>query len=582
MLVAQGPSLFRQLVWDDTIILESLRVRGLQNPFGPDTFNFFRPGKMILIQLQYLLFGADNPLPWQAVTLLAVLLTSLALLRFLAPLVGATAALAGALVYTVHPMHVEATAWMAATNGTWMLLAMIGYLAVMLRLPGPHRIRDAVLAPVLLLAALLLKEEAVVAPVLAGVLLWMIGGLSRRTLAHMSGHMVLCVAFFAASRWVSRMGGQNLDTPEYVTAVVSLQAPWRILRHLGLFVWPFGWPYGREFLTHPAVVLATGITSLLALGGLGYAAWRVRHRPGPVVAGLVFAVVALVPASNLFPIGNMRWAIRYLVPTSVGLALAVGYLWVWFAEHTKLRRDLLLTIACLWLAAATLTTWHGHYFWRATLPLMAKMDGISLDARWSVSASEEWFKSGVFGEALACADRALGKIEARDATDARNHDILLGWGLGFLSVATIDTTTTVQAHTSRAYALSQLGRKNDAMAAIRAGLEVVPDHPPLVLLMADHHHEQFKLAGANGEFAEAERLYRIAARTDYQTAETAWANLGLLYVDAGREDLAVATWQQALTLLPGSRIIRHNLGIALRNQQNRPQPPATDAPPAGP
>ena len=169
VLVAQGPSLFRQLVWDDTIILESLRVRGLQNPFGPDTFNFFRPGKMILIQLQYLLFGADNPLPWQAVTLLAVLLTSLALLRFLAPLVGATAALAGALVYTVHPMHVEATAWMAATNGTWMLLAMIGYLAVMLRLPGPHRIRDAVLAPVLLLAALLLKEEAVVAPVLAGV-----------------------------------------------------------------------------------------------------------------------------------------------------------------------------------------------------------------------------------------------------------------------------------------------------------------------------------------------------------------------------------------------------------------------------
>ena len=582
VLVAQGPSLLRRLVWDDTIILQSLRIQGLTNPFGPDTFNFFRPGKMILIQLQYLLFGADNPMPWQAVTLLAVLLTSLALLRFLAPLVGVSAALAGTLVYAVHPMHVEATAWMAATNGTWMLLAMIGYLTVMLRLPGPRRAGDAIVAPLLLLVALLLKEEAVVAPVLAGVLLWMVGGLSRRTVSHMAAHMILCVAFFALSRWVSRIGGQSLDTPDFLPIVVSLAAPWRILRHVGLFFWPFGWPYCREFGTHPGVVLASIVAGMLAAVGLAMAVWRARRRPDPVLAGLLFAVVALVPTSNILPMGNTLWAMRYLIPPSIGLALVVGGVWVLLGRHAGNRRGILFGVGCAWLAAATATTWYGHYHWRDTIPLMTKLADESPNPGWWLWASKEFHNSGRWDEALVCADRGMEKVEAWNARRSRNRDILTNWGVGFLAGGAEDTTLTVQAHTSRAYALSQLGRKDEALAAVRAGLEVVPDHPPLALLMADHRHGQYNLSRSPAELAEAERLYKVAARASYQTAETAWANLGLLYVDAGREDLAIATWRQALTVLPGSRIIRHNLGIAMRNQQARPRPAVSDTTTTGP
>ncbi len=566
VLISQGPSLGRHFVWDDVITLDTLRLRGLQNPFGPDTFNFFRPGKMALFELQYLLFGAQNPLPWQAITLIAALVASLLCLRILTKLIGPGAALAGALMVAVHPMHVEATGWISATNGTWMLCAMLGYFLLMLRMaetpPPPKTV--AVGAVGLLITALLLKEEAVMAPVLAAVLLWLVGTLTRRVGIHLVAHLVVCAAFAALTHIISSAAGQRLEPLHYVSWLISLQAPGRIFAHMAAFYWPFGWLYYRELpmqISYYLIILVAGILGMLILVS---SVWKNRHTPGPVVAGLLFASLALLPTSNLIPAGNYLWGVRYMIPASLGLAMAGGWIWVRLREQKPRWRGLLNSVAGAWFVAALLTTWWGHYNWRTTTTLMEKITTFSGNPDLLLVRGQELFKAGQYNESLTAADQTIEASQSRQGLWDNNRNQLSVLGLSSLVPETTQTLI-LKALTSRVFALKQLGRDSEAWQAVQEGIALSPDYAPLLLHVADHFHEKYKISRSQADLSEAERNYQKAAQSTPETAETAWANLGLLYVDAGRVDLAIKVWQQGLGLMPGSATMRHNLGIALKN-----------------
>ena len=289
------------------------------SPLGAEAQALWRPLTVASWRLQW--NGPDDPRPLHLGNLALHGLVSLLVLAWGLSLgVGEVAALVGALLFAVHPAHVEAVAWI---SGRSELLAAACVLAAWIA----HLRR----APAWTLAACALvglgtlaKENAFVAPVLfvAGDLL-----LRRRPLPKARW---LALGATAAAAWILRASQLPQALPvEAPFADVSL--PGRIAlaavlagRALATLAWPGP---GRVF--HPRAEFlgdqAAWLGPLAALTvALGLALALRRRKPLPA-AGILLALVALLPVLQLVPIGA-TFAARFLYLPSAPLCLAGGVL----------------------------------------------------------------------------------------------------------------------------------------------------------------------------------------------------------------------------------------------------------------
>ncbi len=332
----------------------------------------YRPLLLLSYAVQWWIHGRQA-VAFHAVNVLlhagATLLLAALFLRIAIPPV---AAFAGALLFAVAPIHVEAVTSLVGRGEVLAAVFTLLYLHLALRhfrlssfalrasedrspaaappsLFGLRRTRrlPALLAALLCYAlAVLTKESGSSAPALALLLFVFVeeGGLRERLgRAFVRGFPVFCgsgaalAGIFLLRRWV--LGGfikspgtgifevENalfpLDPlPRAVNACVIL------FRYLGRTVFPLhlsadesAWSIevvsGRSPLAIGAVLLLAGITAA--------ALWRLSSR-SPLALGFLFFCLALLPASNLlFPIGTI-FAERLAYLPSAGLCLAAGAL----------------------------------------------------------------------------------------------------------------------------------------------------------------------------------------------------------------------------------------------------------------
>jgi tetratricopeptide (TPR) repeat protein len=252
-----------------------------------------------------------------------------------------TAAGAGALLFAVHPIHVEAV---ANVVGRKDVLAT-GFVVLML-LAHRWSIRRGGLRPLApiaaYLAAMLSKESGTVGIALAVVCdLVMEGGflrpgglLRRRALAHHLAYAVALGAFLLAYRAIT--GGVTLDGLPHLIDNPAAHAPFAVRlmtaiavagKGLALQLLPLGqspdWSYDAiPLVRSPADVrFVAAAAGFVAWGVVGVAARRARPT---VLLGLCWYLAALAPVANvLFSTGTI-FGERLLYMPSAGLALLVG------------------------------------------------------------------------------------------------------------------------------------------------------------------------------------------------------------------------------------------------------------------
>lgn len=245
-------------------------------------------------------------------------------------------ALGGALVFAVHPVHVEAVANLVGRAemmvALWLFCALLLARDIRRRRAaglGTWSQELALLAAVAL--GLLSKEHAA----LAALLLALDDFASRRPgeralpWRDYAGVVALTLAWLVVRRQVE--AGQSFATiaPTFFhlgpVGRVSTMLP-VVFVLVRLLVFPFDLspdyhPRVIERLEHPTVLGMAGLLLLAAFAALAFATWR-RHRT--VSAGLLAIGVAWLPTANLlFPSGIVL-AERTLYLPSLGLALLVA------------------------------------------------------------------------------------------------------------------------------------------------------------------------------------------------------------------------------------------------------------------
>lgn len=242
------------------------------------------------------------------------------------------AALAGAMLFLVHPQHVESVAWLAERKD---LLCALFYLAAILawichaRAPSPWRIATVMLFFTL---ALLSKPMAVTLPLVLLILdIWPLrrGDAAAHSplrrywpllrekllfLPLMAGACAVTIAAQHQSGAVAGFDAMGLHD-RLLNAFVScglylrdFTAPSR----LGVF-YPFG---SIDFLTEflPATVALTGAVWICIA--------QRRRNPG-LLAGMAWFLVTLLPVIGLVQVGSQARADRYMYIPSIGLLLGL-------------------------------------------------------------------------------------------------------------------------------------------------------------------------------------------------------------------------------------------------------------------
>lgn len=514
---------------------------------------YYRPLFTIYFTLGYKLFGLWEP-GWHLLNLFVHATATVLVYRVLRRMGGGVAAAGfAALLFGVHPAHVESVSWISGIPDP---LAALFYLPALLwyvrhRQEGSVGRRWLVLSIIFFALSLLCKETAIVLP---GVLFaWELA-------AHGRGHgwvarlkdaalrvapYVAVAVLYLPLRYavLGKIGWKHpfmADVPDWAIWMTVPQVVTRYLQHLAV---PFDLSlyYGTTFVkgaSDPSFVVPALI--LLALAAL---LWLCRRRLGAQEwMALAMLVAPLLPVLNL-KVFHQEYIVqdRYLYLPSIGFCYLVALLLVRLAER---RRTLALALGALLLTGYGVGTVLQNRIWH---------DGVAL-----------WNRALEYAPTAPHAHYNLGIAYARHGDYAAARE-------AFLDSTRLDPNAA-NVHNNLALAQDKLGDETGAIASLERALALDPglhearNNLGTILFRRKEYgraREQFEQAlhrdpsnasvrfnlaralAASGDHASAIPLFEslLAASPDDSEARF---QLALSYEATGRKEQAVSEIERAL------------------------------------
>jgi tetratricopeptide (TPR) repeat protein len=522
------------LVWDDANVLAGMReaaARGagalLGAEFLADT-GYHRPVVLLSLRLDDLLGGGAAFVFHLTNVLLHLAATVLTLLLLRAWLHHATAALAGALVFAVHPAHVESVAFVSGRTDLWV--ATLGLAAALAWTRWRRGERSAGPAAALLfLLALFAKESAYLLPAALLAVSALFPDDARdprpwwRRQTGWLGVAFLTMAVAAALRvGVAGIGfGEGAATAgsrlgaDLATRLGHLPELTAWYLRLLLVPWPLNayWSahhLAPDILTWAAAVAAIGIVALARRRG---------------AAGLAWTFIFLLPVLGFAPLQGAPFAERFLFLPSFGWCLVTGALFARASDSGRRRLAAGATAALvLVLAVATV----------ARVPVWK--DDATLFTDMARRSPEEDIVQHNLGAALHRAGDGAGSMAAyrRAVAMAPNHEPslrALGVAEGaagnfevsfdLLRRAVAADPKRAESHYNYAVIANQLGRVELAETHYRRAIELRPDYALPVAGLCELLAVRGDAEGARRQLAALQRLDpRLAAETQRRLTGT--------------------------------------------------------------
>jgi tetratricopeptide (TPR) repeat protein len=552
--VAYYPALRGGFVFDDSESVtgnRSLRtLEGLRRIWVDPHASFqYYPLTYTSFWVEYHLWGL-RPAGYHAVNILLhtsnALLVGLLLARLAVP--GAWLA---ALLFAVHPVHVESVAWISELKNVLSAFFYLNSLLAYLRFAdGPKRRWGFyALSFALFLCALLGKTSAVSMPFAVLLVLWW-------KQERIKGEDALAlIPFFLAgaalgllTAWVE-VHYRGAHGPQWQLSMLErcLVAGRVVWFYAGKLLWPHPlmivyprWQINTAAWWQYLYPCAAGAV-ILALG-----LCRKRLGKAPLAAVLFFAG-SLAPIPAFINVGFMRYSYvadhwQYL--SSIGLiALAAA------CVENLVQEKFAAT------GSSHANTWQpGHNMSRAlAVPLLLVLVGLT------------WQQAGIYRDLETFWGDTLAKNPG--AWMAHNN---LGAALashGKLSEATAEYAAALrinpdfaEAHNNLGLALAGQGRLAEATAEYTAALRLEPD-------FAEAHYNLGNALLQRGNLTEAAQHFEQAVRIKPDYAE-AHSNLGNALLQRGNLTEAVQHFEQAVRIKPDYAEMHYNLAVVLIRQGN--------------
>ncbi len=352
--VVYSPTLLGDFVYDDHLQIEkNISIRSLTNIpeffqhstgyYSQSPAGYYRPLHMVAYALVYVV-SRTNPLGYHALNLVLMAAVGYALFLLLQVWFSRAQAAFATLLFLVHPVHVEAVAWIAALPE--LVCALCVLLAFHRHLKKNWQALDYVLAGGLLLIGLLTRENALVLPILALVLdaldtkrrkniirdkLWV------RYLVYGISIGIYFILRYQALGYLA--SNPDLKYPMSGDAML-LNAVYLLSQYYTALVWPPTYSAFHVFepLTSVGEARFVGVVFVFLISAL--IAWYYYYKQFCVFYYMLWIPIAFLPFLYFPALGENVFVERYMFLPSIGIAVLFSAL------------------------AFQLFRWHKHTFWQ--------------------------------------------------------------------------------------------------------------------------------------------------------------------------------------------------------------------------
>lgn len=555
-------------VYDDSeLILANRWILSFSNipeAFSTHTFGFkeagyqaisYRPMLFVIYMAEYAVFGF-SAWGWHLVNILMHSVNSVLVFLILRHLLEAEnkgysstlPAFAGALIFSIHPTNAESVSWLATmAELTFIFFCLAAFYLEARSIDAVagcaiERAASKVVPALLFLAALLLKETAVVLPLIVfvydGARKGFKGSFSWARLSRYLPYVASAVVY-TGMRALALKGEMTPGTRLHAFLTpyeFSLNAIVLLARYFKALVFPVGEPPLQLMdtvmsLSEPRAAISAFAVVAVPLA-LAVALCRITRLWALILAIIILPILPTLysPAISRFP-----YADRYLYFSTVGLAMLIAVALGWYrARHGQWGTLALIAVLFAALPFAALARqksapWESdRSLWSAAL---AAQPG-NYVAVHSVAA--ERLKEGRPEEAAGPLESALQMN---------------------LSSAHPDPSMVILTRKVLSLAYIKAGQNDKAEVNIEAYLELMPEDAPYLYNLAIIKHRK-------GACLDALELYQRAAVFSKEPglSKMAYFNMGECYNSLGMRDDGLKSYREALKYAPGDGLILGRIG----------------------
>ncbi|MFC1589999.1 tetratricopeptide repeat protein [Candidatus Omnitrophota bacterium] len=532
--IAFIPSLSNGFIsWDDPLyvtennVIKGFSGRNIKAMFTSNFANCYCPLVILSHALEYRFFKLD-PFIYHLVNYLLHIITAVLVFWFVYLLTKRPAAsFIAALLFGVHPLHVESVAWIAERKdvlcAVFYLLSLIAYCKY--TAAGSKKYYASCLFFTVL--ALLSKPMAVTVP--AALILLDI--YFRRRVSPKA--LLEKVPFFTLA-FLS--GLANIYFQKTAITKFLPTSAWHrlyfLLKAIPFYLWKVFAPadlsamYSYHKVTPAHLAQIKYYIAILIV--LAVFMIMARRRSGVIFFGSAFFLVTIAPVLQIIPTGGAFAADRYMYLPSIGvfLIIAAAFDRMYCSAMAKKRyAAYALALVFIFIAfALSASTWNRCRVWGGNLTFYQD----------ALKQAEE---NPVIHNNLGRTYYYMGDHEKAIALFRKAAELNPSYANAFLNLGNV---------------YNNLGRKEDAIGAYKKAIEADPG-------FADAYNNMGSTYQAIGRNEEALAMYREAIKADPDSPR-AYNNLGLLYHNRGKYKEAMHLYNKAIEKDPYFLDAYNNLG----------------------
>jgi Flp pilus assembly protein TadD len=528
--------------WDDNVyvtenpLVKEVSPEGVGKIFTTFVSGNYHPLTFLSYSWEFHFFGLD-PRAYHA-TNLALHLLNTALVFWLLLILsgGLPAAVAGTLLFALHPMRVEAVAWVTGRKDLLGAAFFLGALIAWLRTRRGQGGRGHLSALLLFLLALFSKATTVVLPLVMLLCDFLEGRADRRAVREKMPFFALALLFGVIALFARESyQGVLLERSDSFTDIVFMGTYRLVLPYLCGFLAPTA----GLFPLYPVLeaggnLLSSRFLLLLAvIGSLGAAVVFSTRFTRKAAFGTLFFLVALVPSLTVVVVGYS--ADRFVYLPSVGLSYLAGefFLWLWKKRPGRFGRArvFLLLLLVTVSAALAFASWSRCAVWRSSITLWTHAVASYPDTPGSAANRAHAFhyrglayrEEGEAGRALADLNRAIelysGKAEFFTGRGQLHAEFGgLDAAMADFSQALQIDPRSVEAYNERGILHTGSGSYGRAVSDFTRALEIEPENAMIHLNLGIVLLDRREYGDAASHFTEVLRLDPASAAAFYGRA----------------------------------------------------------------
>ena len=316
------------LAWDDNMYIRDnplVHSVNLKEIFSQYVAGNYHPFTVLALAIEYRFFGLD-PAGYHAVNLFLHLVNVVLVFRTVMQWSNkADVSLVAALLFAIHPMHVESVAWAAAQKDLLYTFFFLSSYLLYLRFTRIGKTKFLAASLLLFIGAMLSKAMAAPLPVLLILSDYFMGRkINAKTLLEKVPFFLVAFGLGIIAVFAQQSAGAT-----EIVAVPPIQRPaiacMAFLRYLGFHAVPVNLSAYYPYPVKPGEMLpGYSYVYMIALVILAVATIYSLRYTKKIFFGMAFFVITVFLVLQLLPVGGAMMADRYSYIPSIGIFFLAG------------------------------------------------------------------------------------------------------------------------------------------------------------------------------------------------------------------------------------------------------------------